>query len=238
MPFICNFNALAQTRAALFGWNRLYWLVGGAGSGKTTICRSLSAKYNIPVYDMDMHVYGEYHSRFTQKLHPVNKAWSTAPDGLAWLLDMSWDEFYHFNQAALPEYLSLLVEDLNGMPPNAPILIDGGICNPAILAQVISPRQMVCLATPGKSSADIWNENEERLSMKKVIYQLPKAEETWLKFLEFDRCITLTILKECQENYIAVLSRDAAESVDELTERTAQVLGIEQQDQKRGIPVL
>jgi len=226
MRFIINNDLLTQSRAALSGRDRLYWVVGGAGSGKTTICRALSARFDIPLYDMDAHIYGAYHSRFTQERHPVNRAWSTASDGLAWLLDMSWDEFDSFNQAALPEYLDLLVEDLDATQPNASVLIDGGICNPALIAQVLSTRQIVCLTTPGPLSAEIWNETGERSSMKEAIYQLPKPEEAWCKFLKFDERITHTILKECQENNISVCPRGETESVDEFAESVAHVLGI------------
>ena len=228
MPFILNNDLLIQSRAALFKRDRLYWVVGGAGSGKTTICQALSAKYDIPVYDMDAHIYGAYHGRFTQARHPVNSAWSFARDGLAWLLEMSWGEFDSFNQAALPEYLDLLAEDLKATKPNAHVLIDGGICNPALLTQVISSHQMVCLATTERSSAEIWEETGERKSMKEAVYQLTKPEEAWRKFLEFNDRITHTILKECRENDISVCPRGETESVDEFAERVAHVLGIQQ----------
>lgn len=228
MPFILNNDLLTQSRTALCRRERLYWVVGGAGSGKTTICQVLSAKFELPVYDMDAHIYGAYHRRFTQDRHPVNKAWSSARDGLAWLLDMSWEEFDSFNQAALPEYLDLLTEDLEAASPNASVLIDGGISNPAILAQAISTPQIVCLAIPERSSAEIWNETEERKGMKEAVYRLAKPEESWRKFLEFDDRITRAILKECQENEIAVCPRGETESVDEFAERVAHVLGIRQ----------
>ena len=228
MPFIINNDLLTHSHAALFRRDRLYWIVGGAGSGKTTICQVLSAKFKLPVYDMDAHIYGTYHGRFTQERHPVNKAWSSARDGLAWLLDMSWDEFDSFNQAALPEYLDLLAEDLEATKPNACILIDGGICNPALLAHAISTPQIVCLARPEQSSAEIWNESDERKGMKEAVYQLAKPEEAWRKFLEFDDLITRTILKESRENNISVCERGETESVDEFSEKVAHILGIRQ----------
>jgi len=228
MQFTINNDLLTQSRASLFTRERLYWVVGGAGSGKTTICRALSARFNIPVYDMDAHVYGAYHGRFTPERHPVNQAWSTAKDGLVWLLDMSWDEFDSFNRAALPEYLDLLAQDLDADKPNASVLIDGGICNPALVAQVIPTRQMVCLTVPDRPSAKIWQETAERSSMKETISQLTEPEEAWRRFLEFDERITNTILKECEENGISVCSRGETESVDRFAERVAHELGIRQ----------
>ena len=228
MPFIINGDLLTQAQAALFRRDRLYWVVGGAGSGKTTICEALSAKFELPVYDMDAHIYGAYHGRFTQERHPVNSTWASARDGLAWLLEMSWDEFNSFNQAALPEYLDLLTEDLEAASPNASVIIDGGIFNIAILTQAISTPQIVCLAIPERSSAEIWNDTDERKGMKEAVYQLAKPEEVWRKFLEFDGRITRTILKECQENDIEVCPRGETESVDEFAERVAHALGIRQ----------
>ena len=226
MQFDINNNLLAQSSDTLLSRKNLYWIVGGAGSGKTTISQTLSAKLGIPIYDMDDHIYGTYHSRFTQEKHPVNTAWSKSQDGLAWLLDMSWDDFYNFNQAAIPEYLNLLCEDIDAMSPNTRLLVDGGICNPTILAQAFPTSQIVCLATPGRSSAEIWSETDERKSMKEIIFQLPNPKETWRKFLEFDEKITHTILKECQESNITVFSRSATETIDELTERVANALGL------------
>lgn len=226
MPFTINSELLTQARLLLSGRKRLYWVVGGAGAGKTTICHFLSTRYGIPVYDMDAHIYGAYHSRFTQDRHPINKAWSTASDGLAWLLNMSWNEFDNFNRAALPEYLDLLAEDLETSDPDASLLIDGGICNPTLIAQVISPRQIVGLSVPTQSSVEIWQESDERRSMKEMIDQLPEPGQAWLKFLEFDQRITHTILQECEESHIVVCSRGEMESVGEFAQRVARVLGI------------
>ncbi len=225
MPFTINTNLLYAAHAALKGRRNVYWIVGGSGSGKSTICQALAVQFDMHLYDMDAYIYGGYHSRFTPERHPVNTAWTTAENGLAWLLSMSWDEFNNFNQAALPEYVDLLVADLATLDPSKTVLIDGGICNPALLTQVISTKQLVCLARPGLSSKEIWEETPERTAMKEFIYQLPNPEEAWQTFLDFDARITQTILAESQQHNIAVCSRSEAETVAELTERVAILLG-------------
>jgi len=226
MEFSINPELLAQSRTALIKRKKLYWIVGGAGSGKSTISKTLSAKFEISLYDMDTQIYGAYHGRFTQERHPINKAWSTAKNGLAFLLDMTWDEFNQFNQAALPEYMDLLAEDLASTDPDAGILIDGGISNPTLVAEVISPSQIICLAGPERSSAEIWEGSDERRSMKEYILQLPNPDEAWRKFLEFDENINQTILKESVENNIVVYSRSETESVGDFAKRVALKLGI------------
>ena len=174
MRFQVNQELLLQTRAALAGREALYWLVGGAGAGKTTVCNAFATRNGIAVYDMDAHIYGSYHGRFDTVRHPVNTAWSSAPDGLAWLLSMTWEEFDAFNQAALPEYLDLLGEDLAALPYAASIVIDGGICNPGLLAQVLPTRQIICLIAPGQSSAEIWAATAERQRLSRRRWTQPE----------------------------------------------------------------
>lgn len=221
-----NITLLEQAHDKLSQTKRLFWIVGGAGSGKSTICQALAETYGLPVYDMDAHIYGTYHGRFTPERHPVNSQWANAPNGLAWLLTMSWEQFDAFNQAAVPEYLDLLAEDLAKMELDTGILIDGGIANPGLVAQVLPANQIVCLARPGRSSAEIWSENEERLGMKEFVYQLANPEQAWQKFLEFDAQISQTIIQECLANNIPICTRTETETVAELTERVACALGI------------
>ncbi len=221
MRFSVNHDLLAQAREKLSG-RRLFWIVGGAGSGKTTLCQALSARLGLSVYDMDAHIYGSYHGRLSPMRHPVNTAWSAAPDGLAWLLGLSWDEFDSFNRAALPEYLDLMCDDLEEVDPSSAMLVDGGLCNPGLLAQVLPARQIVCLAAPELSSVRIWEQTAERAVMKEMIAQLPNPEATWRTFLEFDTRITQTILSECRENGISIYLRDATTSVEELTQRIVE----------------
>ena len=82
---------------------------------------------------MDARIYGSYHGRFSPTRHPANTAWASAPDGLAWLLGLTWDEFDSFNRAALPEYLDLLAEDLDAIELKGALLVDGGLCTPGLL---------------------------------------------------------------------------------------------------------
>lgn len=227
MRFDIDQDLLAQARQALAEWKGLFWIVGGAGSGKTSICQALAAQSGLPVYDMDAHIYGDYHGRFLEQRHPANWAWSSSADPLTWLLDMSWETFDSFNQAALPEYLDLLAGDLQAIRPGSGILIDGGICNPAVLAQALPARQIVCLATAHGWSARLWEESVERQPMKAAVYQLLDADAAWRKFLEFDQKINTTILKECLEAQIPVCLRDESDSPEEIAGQVAQLLGIQ-----------
>ena len=225
MQFSIDHSLLTKAHAKLTGYKKLYWILGGSGSGKSTISQALSAQYDIPIYDMDAHIYGSYHERFTDEKHPVNKVWANAENGLAWLLDMSWDAFNNFHQAALPEYLDLLTEDFAEIGREKGLLIDGGVWHPALLAQAFPPAQIICLAT-NQTSTEIWEANPERYAMREMFEHFPEPEVSWQKFLEFDAKITKTVNQEARENNINVSVREKTESVAVFSERVAQTLGL------------
>ena len=227
MNFTVSESLLTHARTLLANRRNLYWVVGGSGSGKSTICAALSERHAIPVCDMDEHIYGDYHSRFTADRHPANTAWSGSENPLAWLIGLTWDEFYAFNRAALPEYLDLFCEDLASTPTHESLVIDGGICNPGLAAQVISPHQIVCLEAAGVSSSDVWEGSEQRLQMKEMVLQLPNPDAAWETFLEFDQRISHTCLTESRESGIPVCTWAADDSVGTVAQEVARHLGIE-----------
>ena len=230
MKFLINHNLLTQVYNALAERHNLYWIVGGSGAGKTTVSKILSERFGLQVYDMDAHIYGIYHVRFTKDRHPVNYAWKTARNGLEWLLSMSWQEFKSFNQAALPEYLDLFAEDILLKDANMPVLIDGGICNPGLLSQVLPAHHIVCLSRPQHTSEFIWKENKERQGMKELVYKLPKPEKAWQTFLAFDKQITQNTLRECRNSNIPVCTMEPNESANAFAYKVARVLGIQDLD--------
>ncbi|MCA9918636.1 MAG: hypothetical protein KC445_11830, partial [Anaerolineales bacterium] len=123
--------------------------------------------------------------------------------------------------------LDLLAEDLEKLPLDDSLLIDGGIVNTAVAAQAFPASQMVCLSRPGMSSSDVWHETPARLEMKAMFDYLPEPETMWQKFLEFDAKISQTILQESQLVQIPTCTRAETDSVARLAQRVAQTLTIQ-----------
>lgn len=185
------------------------------------MCRAISEKTGIPVYDMDEHIFGRYMERYDADRHPASTAWFAAANPLAWALSLPWPDFDALNKAANAEYLDLLADDLAGKGRAEPLLIDGGITHPSVLTQVILPDQLFCLNASDTERVATWERSESRAEMKRWIFELPEPEEKWATFLQFDRLINQTIVKESRDTGIRVLLRDQATTVDNL----AQAIG-------------
>ncbi len=126
---------------------------------------------------MDEHIYGTYFPRYTPQRHPANTTWLSAENPLAWALELPQDAYNTFNRATTAEYLDLLAEDLAAWPPAQAVLIDGGITHPSIVAQVLAPRQMVCLTTADAERVRLWETDEARAEMRRLDTRAPTAGE-------------------------------------------------------------
>jgi len=226
MTFELDYQLLKEAQAVLFDRDDIYWIIGGAGSGKSTISRELSDRYHIPIFDMDEYVFGRWMTRYNADRHPASIAWFTAPNPLDWALSLSWEDFDSLYQAANAEYLSLLAEDYQNGAVGGPHIIDGGITHPSVLARAVNPSQVICLAAPQDVAGEIWDSSDERLAMKRQVISLDDGPVKWTKFLEFDKFMTKTIIEESRQVNIEILYRETNTTEQVYESQAADKLGI------------
>lgn len=205
----------------------LRWVIGGACSGKSAVCRTISRWNDTPVYDMDEHVYGSFLSRYSASRHPASTAWFKRGDGLAWVLSLSWAAFDDLNRATNAEFLDLVAQDLSERFGDQPVLVDGGITHPSVLAAAVDPARIACLTVADAESRRIWAEDEDRSGMRRAIERLPDGAERWGTFLTFNERMSATIDREAREQGIAVFARVPGISAEELSSAVMQGLGFE-----------
>jgi hypothetical protein len=175
---------------------------------------------------MDEHILGLYMERYTWQRHPASMSWFSAENSLEWAISLPLDEFDSLNRAANVEYLDLFAEDMADRTPDTPLLVDGGITHPAILAQAIPRERILCIGIEPQESAMAWNTEPNRLPMKQMILDLNSEVATWKKFLAQDRLITETIQRESQAAGITIVPRPPSSSVKGLSNMMAQHLGL------------
>ncbi len=201
------------------------WLLGAAGAGKSTTAGILAGRYGLQLIDLDTRIYGEWHHRFSPTRHPANHEWTSAPSSLEWLLSMEWSGYDQFQRAALVEYLDLLAEDM-GPKPGGPVLIDGGVYHPALLAEALPSDRIVCLARPQLSAREVWESTEERRAMRDFMSSLPDPGAAWARFLDFDERIEQTVAQEAAAVGLALIERKVGETITTTVEAVAGAFGL------------
>ena len=157
-----NLELLAILRAERARFERVFWVIGGSCSGKSTACRAISAQRSLALYDMDEHSFGAYMGRYTWERHPASKRWFSADNPLEWALSLSWNEFNELYRAVNIECLDLFAEELRNGPPAGPLLVDGGITHPSVLAHLLPPERIFCIGIDSEASAHCWNHDPAR----------------------------------------------------------------------------
>lgn len=194
--FDLNTSLLDQVGEKLKIYQNIFWIIGGACSGKSTVSQLISQNMGMTVYDMDTHIFQTYMPKYTAGNHPASKAWFGAENPLDWVLSLSASDFNDLNKAANAEYLDLFADDMISEPVGNNLLVDGGITHPAVLAEVIPVDRICCLEVDPDQSAIIWNTDEQRIPMKIMILKLENGDKKWRQFLKFDRQISETIHQE------------------------------------------
>ncbi len=212
---------VAKAREILNQREQIYWIIGGACSGKSTVSRALSETMGIARYDMDEHIFGGYMGLYTRERHPASTAWFGSPNPFVWAFSLPWEEFNALNRAANAEYLDLVADELEQQDHDQPLLIEGGITHPAILAQVIPPDQIACLEISEENRLSAWEHSAERAEMKSWVYALPDPEQQWQKFLDLDKGMSQIIVNESRDEAIKIVFRAENTPVDELAKEIA-----------------
>jgi hypothetical protein len=201
--------ALMTGIAPIFArYPNLFWLVGSACTGKSTIAHAIAARTPVVVYDMDAQIYGRYMPRYTAERHPANTAWLAAENPLQWMLALSWEAFDAHNAATTAEYLALLAEDLAQYAPETRLLVDGGITHPALLVQVMPAWRIACMTTTQAIRQHTWEQEPARAEMKGWVQALPEPDTMWARFLEYDQRMDETMVHESRTHGIRTFLRD------------------------------
>ncbi len=213
-------------REALQARSGLRFVVGAAGTGKTTVCAALAERMGIDVLDMDARIYGSWHGRFDAARHPASHAWAVAPDPLAWQLALEPEAYLAFQAASTAEALDLLVDELRDMDPDRQLLIDGGFGSVGVLARVVATDRVACLALPLADQARVWTATEDRRAFLDMVAGVTAVADPVGRFLALDRHLARAMVEDAEAAGIPVLERRPGDAIAVVAGRVAGVLGL------------
>lgn len=225
-PFPVDEALLASTADRLCAHPRLRFVLGGAGTGKSSVCLYLQESIRVAVIDMDTRIYGAWGDEWDRTRHPATHAWMAAADPLAWQLALEPEAFLQFHAAATGEALDLLVEELGGIDDTDPTLVDGGFGSLAVVARAVPPASIVCLALPPGRSEAVWTADPGRREFLEMVAAVETVPDPLTRFLALDAALSERMVSDAHAAGAAVIERPRGEPVDLTADRIAEVLGL------------
>ena len=133
---------------------------------------------------------------------------------MQWALSLSWDEFNRLNEATNIEILDLFSQEVRASSETRPLLVDGGLSHPYLLAQVLPVDNVLCLKRDDTARAATWECDENKLRMRDMILALPDGRNLWNTFRHFDRMIAATMEDQCRQAGIQFIEAIEEPSMD------------------------
>lgn len=202
------------------------WIGGGSGAGKSTIARRLADGHGLRLYSSD----DASDDAMSEHIHRSNPADEPLLHAfLAMDMDERWVnrsptvmfETFHWFQG---EGFDLMVEDLLALPEEPPIVAEGFRLLPRLVAPLLSlPNQAVWLVpTPGF--------RRTAFDSRGFTWDIPRKtsnpERALSNLLERDQLFTDAVFKEATALHLHIIEVDGKLSVEDVTRRTAQSLGL------------
>lgn len=200
---------LASASERLRAHRGLRFLLGGAGTGKSTVARALEASHGVDVIDMDARIYGSWDDRWDPGRHRATHAWLSAADPLAWQLALEPEAFLRFHAAAAVEALDLLADDLVAGDGALPAVVDGGFGSLGVIARAVRPASIVCLSLAGASSEAVWTADAYRRVFLDVVAGVERVPDPVARFLALDAALSARMLADARRAGVAVVERAA-----------------------------
>ncbi len=110
--------------------DRVFWLGGMSGVGKTTAARALARRHDLRLYSFDAHNFA-HAPRLPQETRTLDEIW----------VEMTPDELADWFEEKSRERFPLVLEDLLALEDEAPVIVDG----PQLLPELVAP----LAASPG-----------------------------------------------------------------------------------------
>jgi len=186
-------------------FEKTFWIVGGACTGKSTLSGALSESLGFSLIDMDARIYGTWLSVYSADTFPENYQWIQQPNALEWALQQSDEEYLSYCNRVSLEYFQLLKIELSRLYNQAGSIVDGGFSSLMPWVSHLDQANVVCLDVDRDVAVSEWNTDPDRVVFKQEIQALPSGEKKWIRFLELDALITSQLVVQANASGVPVI---------------------------------
>jgi 2-phosphoglycerate kinase len=200
----------------------VYWIGGGSGAGKSTIARRVGRQHGLHVFATD-EVMSDHTARMRPEDAPYLSIFKLMDMDERWLNrrpDVMLETFHWFRG----EGFSLIVDDLIRLSADTGVIVEGIRLLPNLVKPLLAdPRRAVwLLPTPQFRVAAI----DTRSTGWEFLRKTSDPEQARRNLLDRDRMFTDQLLEETKRLEVAMVQVDIGMTVDELTRRVTQALGL------------
>lgn len=213
---------------ALAMFEKTFWIVGGACTGKSTLASAICESMGYKLIDMDARIYGTWLSVYRADRYPENYRWIQQSNALEWALQQSDEEYLRHCERVSQEYFRLLVIELDHVKNPQRHIVDGGFSSLTAWVGDIEHRNIICLDVDRDLAVSEWNVHPKRVEFKHEILALPRGEKKWIRFLELDALISSQLVKQANIYGVPVIHARQVESVETLVGQVVELWALNQ----------
>jgi len=203
-------------------FENVFWILGGACTGKSTLATALREYLGLHLIDMDERIYGTWVPLYSAESYPENHHWIHQVNPLEWALGLSDDAYSEHCKKVSGEYFQLLEIELGCRDNQEATIIDGGFNSLVPWIQEIQPGNVICLDIERELAITEWNSHPNRAGFKREIIALSEGEEKWKRFLELDALISSQLVQQANALEIPVISARRADNLGTLVEQLVE----------------
>jgi 2-phosphoglycerate kinase len=198
------------------------WLGGGSGAGKSTVARQLAASRGMRLYSTD-DAMSDHANRCGSEDCPSLTAFKAMDMDERWLNrspELMLETFHWFRGEAF----QLIVEDLLAFPAGEPVIVEGHRLLPRLVAPLLGVRAQAAwlIPTPEFRLAAFTS----RGTLMDIAGKTSAPGRALENLLRRDDMFTVRVEREAKEAGLSVINVDGDVTVDDLTARVAEQLGL------------
>ena len=208
----------------------VYFIAGTPCGGKTTVSRTLSKKYGIPVYDIDERF--EEHQRMSDPVSQPSMNWQFKDADE--FFGRSVEEYRSWLLKNTREQLDFVLLDLMRLSQNGKIICD---CHLTLeqAAQVTEPSRMAFMIKKPVNLVDEYCNRADHQGFSDFIHSATDVEKAKKTCNETLLSLNEKFYEDVKASEFFWLERDDKRSVEETAELVAKHFGIETEGAKAGV---
>lgn len=198
-------------------FDHVLWLGGTPAAGKTVVAERLAERHNLSVYHRDQHV-AAHAAQAVAAGHPLSMQRDALSPEDRWVRQTAPENVMQ-GIAVAQELFPLLIEDVQALPTDHPVLVEGiGFYPAQVYPYLTNPRQAVWLIADAIFAETVW-------TVRRDAGRIPALETTsspqiaWQHILERNAILGRYIRRQAGSLGLTTLTVDTSQELKRIVSR-------------------